>query len=180
MFRYIFVGCCALMLYACAEPAKQQNMIATTAPTASGSPLAGTMCVKNVSGGEETNPLWTSEVDDAAFRGALEASLRGVGLAARSPSDCKLDVNANLLGLAQPVAGFDMEVTANVNYSVLNTGGDSAYFESTVTTPFTANFSDAFAGVTRLRLANEGAIRTNITVFIKRIREHAEANPPTF
>ena len=178
MFRYLLIGATALLLTACAEPAQQQNMIASAAPSAAGGPLASTMCVKQVSGGEETNPLWTSEVDDAAFRGALEASLRNSGLAAASPSDCRLDVVANLLGLAQPIAGFDMEVTANVNYSVLNSGSDDAYFESTVTTPYTANFSDAFAGVTRLRLANEGAIRTNITEFIKRVTSHAETTPP--
>lgn len=178
MLRFLVFGCTALILSACAEPAKQQNMIAS-APSASGSPLASSMCVTKVSGGEETNPLWTSEVDDSAFRGALDASLQRSGLAAPSSSDCRLDVEASLLGLAQPIAGFDMEVTSNVNYSVLNSGTDVAYFESTVTMPFTATFSDAFAGVTRLRLANEGAIRANITEFIRRVTEHASTTPTT-
>jgi hypothetical protein len=180
MFRFLLLGIMTVMVSACAEPAQVQNIVATAPPSTSGSPLEKSMCVKSVTGGEATNPLWTSEVDDAGFRGALEGSLRNAGLAAASASDCKLDVTANLLGLAQPAAGFDMEVIANVNYSVLNSGTDNAYFESTVVTPFTADFSSAFAGVTRLRLANEGAIRTNITEFMNRVTNHAKTDPPVF
>ena len=35
----------------------------------------------------------------------------------------------------------------------------------------TAKFSDAFAGVERLRLANEGSIRTSISMFFDKLRD---------
>ncbi len=174
----ILALCGALMVSACAEPAKQENMVVASAASAAGTPLAETLCVSSVTGGEETNPLWTSEVDNAAFKGALEASLKNAGLAAPANA-CRYDVATNLLGLAQPIAGFDMEVTANANYSVFPSGTQNPYFQSTVATPFTATVSDAFVGVTRLRMANEGAVRANISEFIRRLLEHAKTNPPS-
>jgi hypothetical protein len=41
--------------------------------------------------------------------------------------------------------------------------------DQTVLTPYTANFSDAFVGMGRLRLANEGAMRENIREIISRL-----------
>ncbi|MEM6489548.1 MAG: hypothetical protein AAF677_14975 [Pseudomonadota bacterium] len=122
--------------------------------------------------GEETNPLWTSEVDDAGFRAALERSLAVNDLAPAGPQGCRYGLTANLLGVAQPAVGFDLEVTANVNYGVFRY--DRPFYQSTVQTPFTADFSSAFLAVERLRLANEGAIRTNIETFLEELKVEAQ------
>ena len=179
MFRKLpVVALLSIMLSACAEPARVDQMVPTAAtPLATGSPLENALCVTSVKGGEETNPLWTSEVDNAAFRDALEQALTNNRMAASGTAACAFDVEANLLGLAQPVAGFDMEVTANVNYSVLEHASQAPYFQSTVVTPYTADFSSAFLGIERLRLANEGAIRTNIEKFLEELSSHAQSNP---
>ncbi len=140
-----------------------------------GSPLNNAVCVDRVTGGEETNPLWTSEVDNESFRKALVGSLRDNQLhAAAGAYEYKL--NANLLGLAQPIGGFDLTVTANVNYEVLAAVTAEPYYQTTVTTPYTADFSSAFAAIKRLRLANEGAIKANITKFMNELLLHT---PPT-
>ena len=178
IFRLIVFLMGAAMLSACAEPARPDKMIPNATADAATSALAGKVCVASVSGGEETNPLWTSEVDNAAFRTAIDGALMRNGLLATTAAACRLGVEANLLGLAQPVAGFDMEVTANVNYRVVEQTSSEAYFLATVVTPFTADFSSAFAGVERLRLANEGAVRTNISRFIQQLVDHAKATPP--
>ncbi len=166
--RFLLVGLAALALSACASPAKVENMVVSAA---AGAPAANpalieAICVTKVTGGEKTNPLWTSEVDDAGFRAALEGSLRNHHLAAANASGCRYDLEANMLGLAQPIAGFDIEVTSHVNYSVLERPSGKSYFLTTVTAPYTATVGDAFVGVTRLRLANEGSIRSNIQKFI--------------
>ena len=77
-----------------------------------------------------------------------------------------------MLGLAQPIMGFDMTVTSHVNYSVLERTSGTPYFLTTVTAPYTATVGDAFAGITRLRLANEGSIRSNIQKFIDELLAH--------
>ncbi|MEO1776529.1 MAG: hypothetical protein AAFS07_16405 [Pseudomonadota bacterium] len=180
--RFCLVGA-ALTLAACAEPARVAEMtVAAGAVDAAGTAIERSVCVKSVAGGEETNPLWTSEVDDAGFRGALERSLSNNGLSPTTSADCRYDLDTNLLGLAQPSVGFDMTVTANVNYSVFTRATGEPFFQSTVQTPFTADFSSAFAGVERLKLANEGAIRTNIETFLDELVTDAKrrpAAPPT-
>ncbi|MEM7445696.1 MAG: hypothetical protein AAF414_20410 [Pseudomonadota bacterium] len=48
----------------------------------SSSPLRGEVEIEEVGCGQETNPLWTSEVGNAEFREALLVSLQNAGLAA--------------------------------------------------------------------------------------------------
>ena len=161
-------------LAGCASSADPKEMV-VTAPPATAKPfpaaLQHAMCVRNVSGGEATNPLWTSKVDDAGFKAALSSSLDVVGLSAKD-AKCAFPIDANLLGLSQPVAGFDMTVTAHVNYKVYQGEGDPLLL-TTLDTPYTANFSDAFVGVKRLQKANEGAIRSSIGSLLDKLREVA-------
>jgi hypothetical protein len=70
-----------------------------------------------------------------------------------------------------------LEVTANVNYSVIDHNSTEPYFQATVVTPYTANFSSSFLAVERLRLANEGAIRTNIEKFLNELKTYGEEHP---
>ena len=172
--RFQLVGLAALALSACASPAKVENMVAsaTAGAQAPNSNLVEAACVTKVTGGEETNPLWTSEVDDASFRAALEISLRNNRLAATTSDGCRYGIEVNMLGLAQPVIGFNMTVTSHVNYSVRERISGTPYFLTTVTAPYTATVGDAFAGITRLRLANEGSIRSNIQKFIDELLAH--------
>ena len=111
--------------------------------------------------------MWTSEVDNPSFRSALTSSLKNHELAAATQSSCAYDLNANMLGLAQPSRGFDLEVTAHVNYEVVHHASDDPYFLKSVNTAYTADVGDAFAAIKRLRLANEGAVRENIEEFIR-------------
>ena len=170
----------AASVSACAQAARTEKMVPQNAvAVAETSPLSRIVCVTSVTGGEGTNPLWTSEVDNAAFKAAIDGALAKNGMKAPSPTACRLGVEANLLGLAQPIAGFDMEVTANVNYRVIDRSNSTPYYLSTVVTPFTADFSSAFLGVERLRLANEGAVRTNIEKFLGELVDHSgKTRPP--
>jgi hypothetical protein len=171
---------CLGLLAACAQPARVQNMVAnrTAAVLPADSPLKEAICVAEVTGGEETNPLWTSEVDNAGFAGALTASLRNNSLLGPSDERCAYDLNANLLGLAQPIMGFDLTVTSNINYSVIERSNQIPYFQTTVQKPFTADFSSSLLAIERLRLANEGAIKDNIAEFIRRLLDHTPPPDP--
>src|SRR5271154_2450279 len=82
-------GALALLagLGACATSADPGAMTvaapqAATAPFPT--PLLHAMCVRDVTGGEETNPLWVSKVDNNGFKAALSSSLDGAGLSAGS------------------------------------------------------------------------------------------------
>lgn len=159
-----------IALAGCASSADPTAM--TVAPQASEKAfperLQHAMCVRNVTGGESTNPMWASKVDNDGFKTALNTSLDSAGLAA--PADkCTYPVDVNLLGLSQPAIGFDMTVTSHVNYKVYDSSG-APYLLETVDAPFTATVSDAFVGVERLKLANEGSIRESIKQFFDKLR----------
>jgi hypothetical protein len=167
------LAACALAcagLSGCATPADPSQMSVATAPADSNfpPPLHQAMCVRTVSGGEDTNPMWLSKVSNADFQTALGNSLDSAGLSAATGS-CKYPVDVNLLGLSQPSIGFDMTVTAHVNYKVYDAAGKPVMLE-TLNSAYTATVSDAFVGVTRLRLANEGAMRTSISDFFAKLK----------
>jgi len=161
----------ALLAGACAAPAGVSPMTARadgeTSPPADPA-LARAVCVERVDGGKKTNPLWVSEVDNSSFLRALEGSLDSHGLLAKPPAICRYGVEAHLLGLSQPYVGFDVEVTANVNYRVRKPGDPEPYLLRTERSAYTARFTpDRVLWATRLRLANEGAARKNIRNFIE-------------
>jgi hypothetical protein len=160
-------------LGACATAADPHAMI--VAPSADAAkpfpqPLLGAMCVRNVTGGEKTNPLWVSKVDNEGFNAALTSSLTGVGLAAATVDVCHYPIDVNLLGLSQPGMGFDMTVTSHVNYKVYDSAGQP-FLLTTIDAPYTAKFGEAFVGVERLKKANEGAIRQSISALFDKLRD---------
>jgi hypothetical protein len=165
----------AIGLSGCATAAKPEAMVAKTQAADRPFPqfLSHAMCVRNVSGGEKTNPPWVSKVDNDGFRTALGTSLDTAGLSTPA-SGCAYPIDVNLLGLSQPSLGFDMTVTSHVNYKVYDPKAQPLVLE-TIDAPFTATVSDAFIGVERMRLANEGSIRASIEKFFDKLRD---ANPP--
>lgn len=159
-------------LAACATPSRPEFMAVTATPglTASHGDL-GHRSVTSVivSGGSETNPLWTAQVSNEDLKTALESSLGAAGyLGTDGPP---MIVTANMVALNQPMAGFDMSVTSRIQYSVTSDG--RVVFDDTVSATGTATIGDAFAGVERLRLANEKSIQENIRQFITRFRATA-------
>ena len=126
--------------------------------------------IRSVTGGEDTNPMWTSEVGNEEFHAALESSLRNNSLLAREPTG-KYALDAELINVNQPLFGFDTEVTSTVRYRLDPADQNEEAYEDVVTESYTATTSDSWYGVERLRLANEGSIRSNIQAFIDRLIE---------
>ncbi|MDP3802187.1 hypothetical protein [Brevundimonas sp.] len=163
----------ALMgLTACATPSRPEAMSLPATPglTAAASDL-GYRSVTSVivSGGRETNPMFSAQVSNEDFKTALEASLDAAGyMGADGPP---MVVTANMIELNQPMMGLDMSVTSRIQYSVTSDG--RVVFNDTVAATGTATMGEAFAGVERLRLANEKSIKENIRQFLQRFRSTA-------
>jgi hypothetical protein len=151
--------CMLAGLSGCAAPADPARMVSGPSPDGGAFPsaLSHAMCVRTVTGGEQTNPLWTSEVSSDDFHHALAA-----------PNACKYPVDANLLGLSKPTFGFSMEVTSHVNYKVYDAAGQPILLE-TISAAYTepAGFN---SGVKRLQLAEEGSIRASFAQFLNKVR----------
>ncbi|MEQ9327261.1 MAG: hypothetical protein RJQ21_08190 [Rhodospirillales bacterium] len=159
-------------LVACASPAEMQNMVVRDASlkAPATSPLAGNMMISEVRGGEATNPLWTSEVDNESFRGALQQSLMSTGYLSADPTNATFSVEAELSDLDQPIIGLDLNVRSLVRYRIKKKTTNDIWFDEPVTVSYTATFGDAVLAIKRLRLANEGSIKENIKSFLIRIK----------
>lgn len=167
------VAAALLLLGGCASGATGRSM--TVTPTdlpgeAISAEFQRTIGLGTVTGGEDTNPLWTSEVGNEEFKQALRDSLQIRDLYADADGSRYL-LDAHLLNVDQPLIGFDATVTSPVKYRVTERATKRPVLEELVVSAYTATMSDAWYGVERLRLANEGSIRDNIAEFIKRLSE---------
>jgi hypothetical protein len=168
MLKFILVLVAAASLAGCATPADVNAMIGTpTVQLIQNSPLKQAVQVNNVSGGQKTNPLWTSQVGDMEFQQALEQSLGIQGVT--TGAGAKYRLNAVLVELHQPFAGFDLTVRSTVRYTLMEVATNRVVFDQTITAEFTAGVSDAVLAVQRLKLANEGSIKSNISKFMDQL-----------
>jgi hypothetical protein len=158
---------CAAVITGCATSANHQAMTVMPSPgIQQNTKLRGVVAVRNVGGGKETNPLWTSQVDNQGFKKALENSLAAFGYLAVNPDKATHIVDADLNALSQPFAGLDMNVSSTVTYKVTSPGVAKQY---PISVSAVATFSDAALGYERLRIANERSINENIKQFLKEL-----------
>jgi hypothetical protein len=150
------------VLAGCATPAAVEQMSVSLPITQTNSALKNSVGVIEVTGGRETNPMWTSQVSSDAFRRALEQSLENAGMFSKIVAGSKYQLTADLTRLDQPMMGFDMTVTSTVRYSFIETQTRKEVYAKVIQISYTAKMSDAFVGTQRLKLANEGAVKANI------------------
>ena len=157
-----------LVISACSSGA---SVGAMTAPVtdetliSQASPAYRAISVGDVIGGKETNPLGVTQVSDANFRAALLQSLQVHAMSA--PDRGQYILSAQLLAWGQPAIGLNSTADARVHYKLVASDG-STKLDDVVETSYTAKLADAFSGVERLRLANEGAMQANIEALLKK------------
>lgn len=152
------------ILTGCAAPARIDQMTAQSTPAQriAKTAFSSNVAVKDVSGGKETNPMWISNVGNSEFEQALEASLANAGMLSGGKQLGKYVLVAHMERVDQPLMGFNMTVTAIVNYILTERATGKQVLSKRVSLPYTASVGDAFSGTERVRLANEGAVRANI------------------
>lgn len=161
-------------LGACASAAKPEAM-SLVAATANAKPVSAghvgyqALAVEHVQGGNETNPMWASDVSNADFQAALEASLKAFNYFVVDGAAGKYKVTASIVDVQKPLMGLDLSVTMKVRYSVMKDG--VAAFDDTISATGTATMGEAFAAVERLRFAIEKAAKANIETFLGRLEK---------
>jgi hypothetical protein len=156
-----------LLITGCATPANRHAMTVPYGETIAkpSEKLKGQVFVRHVLGGEETNPLWKSKVDNATFKSALEASLDNAGYKSDS-SSAKYVLDATLQDLQQPAIGLTFDVQSFVSYTVTADGNSKSLPVNAIGS---ATFSDALLGMERMKMANERAIKENIKAMINKL-----------
>lgn len=161
----------AALLSGCAAPARidQMSVMATPEQRVAKTPMRNNVAVHDVTGGQETNPMWKSNVGNSEFEQALEGSLRDAGLLSAGKQAGKYMLTAHMVKVDQPMFGASMTVSVSVNYSLVERATGKEVLNRTVDLPYTAAWNSSFVGTERLRLANEGAIKVNIGKIIEEL-----------
>ncbi|MEE1673258.1 hypothetical protein SNR37_002672 [Agarivorans aestuarii] len=157
--RHVVAAVACVYLAGCASGAQVANMVNKGEQQQFPQEIQENLALSSVTGGEETNPAWTSEISDKAFSEAIKQSLVEQGLFS---DDGNYQLAVEMVEIEQPLFGLDMTVTTTVKYTLTDKETGKVLFDETVNAPYTATVGDAFAGVKRLQLANEGSGRENI------------------
>lgn len=157
------------LLFGCATPAKVENMeVNNTSKMHFAPSLSSAIAVDKVSGGKKTNPMLKSQIGNSEFQGALKNSLKSFDLLSIN-KEPDYELSATIMDVEQPTFGLDAKVTSSIRYVLVEKSSDKVVFDEIIKAPYTAKFSDAFSGVTRLRMANEGSAKTNIVEFLHKL-----------
>ncbi len=158
-----------LILSGCASPAGMEHMTCTLPCALSyDRALQHAVDITTTSGGKETNPLLTSEISIEAFSEAVKSSLMNQGLyAAGGRYQLQIHMNETTLDRVMDI----FTVTTHVRYILTDSSTDTVVLDETIAAPNTAMLSDAFYGPKRLRLANEGSGKKNITRLLIKLSE---------
>jgi len=163
---------CALVissfyLQGCVSSATTANMINSQSLYSGNNGLTQKISVTTVE--VDNTPLLASQIGPNELESALKASLKASNLLA--PSQGMYILNSKLVGLNQPAFGLDMTVTAHIKYELKDAASKASLMDKIISASYTATVSDAFVGVKRLKIANEGAIRNNFAELIKELSE---------
>jgi hypothetical protein len=150
-----------LLLTGCASPASREAMTVPAATTTKKFPSSVTV---TVTGGSETGAMDSSNISNADFKAAIEKSIADTALFKSVVQGKGGDVELNVMiaKISKPVFGFTFTVDLEAGWSLVRASDKVVLMRKSISSSFTATTSDAFAAVTRLRLAVEGAARQNI------------------
>jgi hypothetical protein len=179
MIRLLVVMLLLAGLGACATPAGYTSMVPELATADLGPGPApsyrGAITVASVGIGTDTSEPWTSQIGSAEFQEALVRTLTLANLA--SPQRGRFRLDATLLRLERPFAGFAMTVTASVAYRLTDTATGAVVYQETRTSLGTASLNDAIMNANRLRIADERALRANIRRLIEDLYALPDRSP---
>ena len=164
--KIVLIVATIIYVSGCASGAKMENMTYQGDKKVYSEELHHNLEVSKISGGQETNPLWTSEISSEAFSGAVKQSLLAEGLLSE---EGRYKLVVEMVKVEQPFFGLDLEVTTHVQYILTDSKNNSIVFDETIIAPQTATFSDSAIAIKRLRLANEGAGNKNIEAFLEKL-----------
>jgi len=157
----LFLLAIAFLLSGCASPASKDAMIAHKIPEIR--QYQKTVAITS-QGGHETGAMDSSNVSNSVFKQAIEDSVIENGLFTQVVHDGGSDylLNVAIVNMSKPVFGGNFTVTMEAAWSLSDANTKQHFMRKAIKSSHTATMGDAFAAVTRLRLALEGAVRENI------------------
>lgn len=165
-------GILALALTGCSSPASREAMTPQALVVSKHHPYSVHV---QTAGGTETGALDSSNIADADLKAAIEDGIVQSKLfksvVQGSGGDYELIVRVT--SLSKPIFGATFTVEMETAWSLTRLADRSVAMRKSVKSSGTATMGDAFAAVTRLRLAVEAAARDNISQGLRAISEQS-------
>lgn len=153
------------LLAGCATPASYQGMVPASVDIAKKHNKSVSV---SVSGGQETSGGGKPQISNEAFSQALtQAITTSQVFSSAVPQGGDYQLTVAMISMQQPSFGLSFTVTLEAGWTLKR--GDAVVWQEAIKSSFTATTSDAFAAVTRLRLATEGAAKENIKAGLSKI-----------
>ena len=158
------------ILSGCSPPATSKSMVVSTFSLQKVFPYSVSV---NVLGGKETGAMDKSQISNEAFMQAIADSLYKSGLFSEIIHGKNADylLNVMIFDLTQPSFGFSFTVKMEAVWSLAHADSQKVLMKESIRSSFTATAGEAFAAVTRLRIATEGAAQENIRLGIKKLSQ---------
>jgi hypothetical protein len=159
--RSILVALPLLGAAACAPAPTVGEMVPLPLPGLQLAPAwRNAITVGSVTIGPDTGTPWRASVAPDQVKEATVQALASAGLGAASGGRYRLD--ATLLQLDRPYAGFAMTVTATIAWRLVDATSGAVVYDRTLRGLGTATLNDAVDNDPRLRLADQRAVRANL------------------
>ncbi len=149
-------------LTGCASPANREAM---SVPSQSFNKQYQSSVAVEAKGGSETGAMESSNISNADLKAAIEKSITQSNLfkSVVQGKDGDYELTVTVSPLAKPIFGASFTVDMEAGWSLIKVADKSVAMRQVIKSSFTATMGDSLVGVTRLRLAVEGAARNNIT-----------------
>jgi len=153
-------ACCFLVSCAGSTEITAMSPANVSASSRTGAPVRAV-----VTGGTPRSKV-LANVTNEDLKEALETSLVKSGMF-KSAGNGGYQLDAFISSIDQPVMGFSMQVSVEVNYSLSRDG--SPVWRKAIKSSYVAPVGESLVGAVRLRKATEGAVRENISLLIREL-----------
>lgn len=155
-----------LLVGGCASPIMHEAMVPTNMVIGKKHPETVRL---SVSGGADTAEGLA--ISNAALESALHQAIDGSKLFSQVVKGNGGDymLTANVFSVNQPMFGMAMTVKIETGWTLTRVSNNKIVWQEAIRSEHTSTPGEAFAGVTRVRLATEGAVKNNIAEALSRI-----------
>jgi hypothetical protein len=161
---------CAAVLGGCASAITSESLV--PAGITAGKKHSGTVSVA-VDGGKETDSMGKPQISNDAMRKALADAITKSQTFSKviEGSGGRYLLTVSMYTLDQPSFGASFTVKMEAGWTLKRADTGATVWQESIRSEHTATMGDAMAGVTRLRLATEGAARNNIANGLAKISQ---------
>ena len=168
--RFLIIAPLVVWLSSCASPANKQELIASEISYGVHHPYSVSVVA---AGGGETDAVGYTNITNEDLAWAVEESIVKTGLFSSvvkgNNADYKLSVT--LVSMTKPMFGASFTIHMEMSWSLVNLKTGDAVMRESIHSSHTTSAGAAFAAVTRIRMAVEGAAEENIRKGLQKVAE---------